>query len=151
MRFIRYISCFILCRIRFLLSAVKIKFCNPWQYSAKLTFISQNHTLMYWTKIRQRSANYWRALKNGKISKMGLTGSDDSYGILLGKAPQIVKLEKWKCVVFVAGGNLTEIRPLLTLPQKMEKFQNGDHQKWRFWGILSQKWRLWGILFGKVP
>ena len=61
-----------------------------------------------------------------------------------------VKLEMRKFLVIVVGGNLTEIRPLLTLPQKWRNFKNGDHQQRRLWEILSQKWRFWKI-FSEKP
>ena len=44
--------------------------------------------------------------------------NDDSGKCFSENTHKVVKLEKWKSLVIVAGGNLAEIRPLLTIPQK---------------------------------
>ena len=44
------------------------------------------------------------------------------------KAPRNRKIGKAESLVIVAGGNLTEIRPLLTLPRKWRNFKMGPSE-----------------------
>ena len=92
-----------------------------------------------------------RRPENGKISKkMGIARSDDSGKYFLksndsGKcfsenSRKVVKLEKWKSIVIVAVGNLSEIRPLLTPPKKWQ-----NSKKWGSSEVMIQ-----GNTFSKV-
>ena len=68
-------------------------------------------------------------LENG-IIRSGDSGkyflkSDDSGKYFSENSRKVVKLEHRKSLVIVAGGNLAEIRPLLSPTQKMAKLENG--------------------------
>ena len=79
------------------------------------------------------------------------SSKSDDYGKYFSeKSRKIVKLEKWKSIVIVAGEDLEEIRPLLTLPR------NGEIPKWgssevAILEILSQKVMIMGNAFRKSP
>ena len=55
-----------------------------------------------------------------KIAKVQKWGSSEVaiLEILSENTRKVVKLEKWKFLVTVVGGNLAEIQPLLTIPRK---------------------------------
>ena len=63
--------------------------------------------------------------RNSESSKMGIARSGDSGKYFSGNTRKVVKLEKWESLVIVVGGNLAEIRPLLTIGQKYRKFKMG--------------------------
>ena len=59
---------------------------------------------------------------------MGITRSGDYGKYFSENTRKVVKLAKWKSLVIAAGGNLAEIRPLLTLPRiaKVQKWGSSD-------------------------